>query len=52
MKLYDPNTSRMLALLIQPIADEDRTRFVADAEKAPDLRAFLAKYPNYKKYNK
>ena len=50
MKLNDPNTSRMLALLIQPIADEDRPRFVADAEKAPNMKTFFAGIEKYKRF--
>jgi hypothetical protein len=52
MDIHNPRTSRRLAILIQPVAASDRTRFISDAEKASDMKAFLAKYANYKKHNK
>ena len=49
MDINNPETSRLLAQLIQPLAFEDRARFIKDAEKAKNLKTFLSSYPNYKR---
>ena len=49
MNIYNPKISRLLAQLIQPLAFEDRFKFIKDAEEAKDLKTFLSNYPNYKR---
>ena len=41
MNIQDPDTSRILAILIQPVKAEDRREFIKRAEAAPDMDSFI-----------
>ena len=47
MNINDPTISQTLAVLIQPVVFEDRRRFIADAEKAPDMESFIKGLDRY-----
>lgn len=49
MDINNPQISRLLAQLIQPLAFEDRLKFIRDAEEARSLKTFLSRYPDYKR---
>jgi hypothetical protein len=48
MNINDPQTSRTLAILIQPVLAEDRRKFIQAAEKASNMEAFMKTLPNYR----
>ena len=48
MNIEEPNTSRILAILIQPVIAEDRMKFIADAKAAPDMETFVEGLNNYR----
>jgi hypothetical protein len=50
MNIEEPKVSRLLANLIQPIESGYRRRFIEDAQKAKNMKEFLGKYKNYKKF--
>lgn len=50
MDISKPSISRLLAELIQPIEPEDQRKFIEDAQKAKNMKEFLGKYKNYKKF--
>lgn len=48
MNINEPGNSRALAILIQPVIAEDRSKFIRDAEKAKDLDSFIKTLNNYR----
>ena len=48
MNINDPDTSRILAILIQPVVAEDRRKFIKAAEKASNMEAFMKTLPDYR----
>jgi hypothetical protein len=48
MNLKEPNTCRVLAILIQDVVFEDREQFINDAENAPDMKTFMEGMTRYK----
>ena len=41
MNINEPEISRTLAILIQPVVSEDRRKFIAQARKAKDIDSFI-----------
>ena len=48
MDINEPNISRTLAILIQPVIAEDRKKFLKGAERAKDMETFLKTLGNYR----
>jgi hypothetical protein len=48
MNINEPANSRMLAILIQPVVSEDRSKFIRGAEEAEDMDSFIETLDNYK----
>jgi hypothetical protein len=48
MNINDPDNSRTLAILIQPVIAEDRRKFIKAAEEATSMEAFMKTLPNYR----
>ncbi len=48
MNINDPTISRILAVLIQPVLFEDRSKFIENAEKAPNMESFIRGINRYK----
>jgi hypothetical protein len=49
MNLKDPKVSRLLGILIEKVDYKDQERFLDNAKKAKNLRAFLKTYSSYRK---
>lgn len=50
MDINEPANSRELAILIQPVAAEDRRKFISDAKEAEDMESFISTLGKYKTY--
>lgn len=50
MNIREPETSRQLAILIQPVIADDRRKFREAAEKAKDMEAFIKTLTNYRTF--
>lgn len=48
MKINEPTTSRILAILIRNIDVADRDQFIKDAEEAPDMDTFIKEMGKYR----
>lgn len=48
MNINEPANSRMLAILIQPVIAEDRSKFIRGAEEATDMESFIKTLDNYR----
>jgi hypothetical protein len=48
MNINEPNNSRTLAILIQPVIAEDRRAFIRDAESAKDMDEFMQNLQRYR----
>ena len=48
MNINEPQTSRVLSILIQNVAGEDRDKFIGDAKRAPDMKTFMEDMGKYK----
>ena len=48
MNINEPNNSRTLAILIQPVIAEDRRKFIRAAEAAPNMEAFMRTLNDYR----
>jgi hypothetical protein len=50
MNINEPETSRTLAILIQPVVSEDRRKFIRAAEEAKDMASFMETLNDYRTY--
>ena len=48
MNINEPNNSRTLAILIQPVVAEDRRKFIRAAEEAESMEDFMRTLNDYR----